>query len=244
MGPFGAPGTVLFQPRSMSPSAARGNREAQTKERLFLLWREGTLSAGFEVVAMLRVGILLWSGRIALALAIGAPPCWAQEVTFEDLQGVTIQMRIVAKQSGRNKYGPFSGTVERNVTVVIGPGDQISNTYFGIWHGSRGSIPSRTLRSTRRLEQPAPVTTTGPGEMVWSFTEQTLTRLEIYKGGGGFIRKIVFARNAKGINCAVEDAFVRERGGGPIALDSPYDSGAIQIISDKQISSSCGISKH
>jgi hypothetical protein len=179
---------------------------------------------------------------IALAMAWTAPAAWSEEVAFADLDGVVIEIRVVVQETVAEKGIAYDGSTERNVKIEIGPGDRIVSTYQGTWHGARGARTGRILRSERKLEQPGDHKAYGGGDVVWTFRDGTLTWLQVYKMGGGFKRTIAFERGPKGITCTVADSYVRENGTGRIAFESTTGTGGkVEIVSEKQISSSCSV---
>jgi hypothetical protein len=179
---------------------------------------------------------------IALAMAWSAPKAWGQEVAFADLNGVVIELRVVAHETVAEKGSTYEGSIERNVKIEIGPGERIVNTYQGTWHGAGGARKGIILRSERTLERPGSHTAYGGGDAVWTFKDGALTWLQVYKMGGGFKRTIAFERGPKGITCTVADSYVRENGVGRIVFESTTGNrGKVEIINEKQLSSRCSV---
>jgi hypothetical protein len=91
------------------------------------------------------------------------------------------------------------------------------------------------------LGHPRQTASMGGGHAVWIFADGVLTMLRTYKVGG-FKMSIAFARHETGLTCSIEAPHAREVGAGNIRRESAF-GGSWEIISAKQISSSCKIRK-
>jgi hypothetical protein len=184
------------------------------------------------------------SEQLALALALGliATPAWSQPVTFADLQGATIEATIVSHQVRRRDGQILSGESRQTWRTVIGPGDAIQSTTSTTASSERGTRTSAPRTGSFTLGKPRPVSDLGGGHAVWAFTNGTLNYLRTYKGAGGYKRTFTFSRGASGIACTIRTAFARETGVGRIDMESPFGD-RVEILSSKQVSSSCRVSK-
>jgi hypothetical protein len=184
-------------------------------------------------------------GRMGLALALGliATPAWSQPVTFADLQGATIEAVVVMQQLRRSGGQTHSGESRQTWRTVIGPGDTIQSTSSTTASSPRGTRTSAPRTGSFTLGKPRAVSDLGGGDAVWVFTNGTLNYLRTYRGAGGYKRTFTFARRAGGLTCTVRTAFARESGVGDIELESPVSGSRVEILSSKQVSSSCRVSK-
>jgi hypothetical protein len=182
--------------------------------------------------------------QAALAMALGliATPALSQPVTFADLQGMTIEAAVVYQQQVRRDGQVFANRMRQTWTTVIGPGDAIRSTSSNTSEGPRGSRTSAPRTGSFTLGKPRTVSDLGGGDAVWAFTNGTLNYLRTYRGAGGYKRTFTFTRAGGGLNCSVRTAFARETGVGRIDLESPFGS-QVEILSSKQISSSCRVSQ-
>jgi len=182
--------------------------------------------------------------QIALALALGsiATPALSQPVTFADLQGATIEATVVYQQVRRRDGQVLSGETRQSWRTVIGPGDAIQSTTSQTSSSERGTRTSAPRTGSFTLGKPRTVFDLGGGDAVWAFTNGTLNYLRTYRGAGGYKRTFTFTRAGGGLNCSVRTAFARETGVGRIDLESPF-GGRVEILSSKQVSSSCRVSK-
>jgi hypothetical protein len=182
--------------------------------------------------------------RIGLGLALGlaATPAWSQAVTIADLQEATIEAAVVYQQQLRRDGQVFPNQMRQTWTTVIGPGDAIRSTTSNTSEGARGSRISAPRSGSFTLGKPRAVSDLGGGDAVWVFTNGTLNYLRTYKGAGGYKRTFTFTRAGGGINCSIRTAFARENGVGRIDLESPFGV-RVEILSSKQVSSTCRVSK-
>jgi hypothetical protein len=186
--------------------------------------------------AAVRIGLLLATGAIST-------PGWSQPVTFAELQGTTIEAIVVYQQVRRRGGEAFSGQSRQTWRTVIGPGDAIQSTSSTTASGPRGTGTSAPRTGSFVLGKPRAVSDLGGGDAVWVFTNGTLNYLRTYRGAGGYKRTFTFARTGAGLTCRVRTAFAREDGVGRIDFEAPVGNGRVEILSSKQISSSCRVSK-
>ena len=82
----------------------------------------------------------------------------------------------------------------------------------------------------------------GGGHGVWTFEDGTLSFLRILKGGA--IRwNVVFERDGGALKCKAAENLVREEGVRGIITQSALDDVPMVILSAKQISSTCRVTK-
>ena len=82
----------------------------------------------------------------------------------------------------------------------------------------------------------------GAGHGVWIFEGGQLINLRTYKSGA-LKRTITFSRGVEGVRCAIEHLWVLEAGKRSIEVTSAVDGLPLTILSFKQTSGSCKISK-
>jgi hypothetical protein len=182
----------------------------------------------------------LWS--VVVGASAVAAPAWGQPVTFADLQGATIEASVVHHQVRRRDGQVVSGETRQTWRTVIGPGDTIHSTSSNTAYGPRGSRSSAPRSGSFTLGKPRPVSDLGGGHAVWAFTNGTLNYLRTYRAAGGYKRTFSFTRSGAGLTCTIRTAFAREDGVGNIDFESPM-GGRVEILSSKQVSSSCRVSK-
>jgi hypothetical protein len=110
-------------------------------------------------------------------------------------------------------------------------------------HGPRGAKDGPAFKGRVVLGKVNDARNMDGGQSVWFFDEGALTSLRTYGNAGGYKRTITFSRDAKGLNCAVKASHVREEGVGRVATRSIVDSAPVTILSSKQSSSACKVSK-
>jgi len=93
------------------------------------------------------------------------------------------------------------------------------------------------------LARPSETKSRGGGHQLWIFENGVLTFLRTYEGGG---MKATFAmnRNATGFNCTTNVVWPREVGISSIKTRSDVDQTVLELLSTKQIASSCRIKTH
>jgi hypothetical protein len=167
----------------------------------------------------------------------------AQGVTFADLQGAVVSASVTYMQSRRSERGEFTGEVRQEWRLRLGPGDAIQYTSTITSVGRRGSRSSAPNTGTARLNRPGNASSHGGGHGLWVFMDGTLTFLRTYREDGAYKRSISFRRGAGGFTCNIRTAFARENGRGAVRLASPVSGARIEVLSSKQIASSCRVSK-
>ena len=134
---------------------------------------------------------------------------------------------------------------ESNVKIIIGSDDKLDFTWSSVSHTPRGVIQGKTLSGPITLNQAKETRpkNLGGGHAVWFFEDGRLTALRTYKSEGAFKRDITFTRSTDGFACAANEAFAREDGKGAVVMNSANDDVPVTIVSWKQVSSTCRVSK-
>jgi hypothetical protein len=196
---------------------------------------------------------------IALGCAAASAAAWAQPetskkataenrasaVTFAELDGVVVEARVVLQEVIRRQGKQFPIRAVGDTKLTIGPGTSLYVTLTSTSHHPRGVSKGQPISFVSRLERPGEVAKSnmGGGHGVWVFSDGTLTNLRTYGGGGAFKRDIVFTRTAGGLACKITEGFAREGGTGSIAFNSPIDGVLVTVVSARQVSSSCQVTK-
>jgi hypothetical protein len=169
-------------------------------------------------------------------------PATNKAVTFAELEGLIVDTKIVRQQVIRRTGRTFPVRVESILKMIIGSDGKFDTTWHTVNDTPRGVFQGKTLSSSGTVNQDAkesPKENLGGGVGVWSFSDGTLTYLRTYKVAGTFKRDISFSRAAEGFVCTANEAF----GSGPVVFNSPVDDVPITIVSWKQLSSTCRVSK-
>jgi hypothetical protein len=165
----------------------------------------------------------------------------AGSVTLADLDGAVIETSVVYDRTGRWGNRVVSGTLRDDRKIAVGPGESLQNTIVHTMSGPSGTSV-RQESGSYAINKPRQTQSLGGGEAVWVFENGTLTLLRTYRSGG-YKTEIVFTRGATGIVCKVRAPFARENGTGSIEMTSAVNGQSWQVISARQISSSCCVTK-
>jgi len=195
-----------------------------------------TLALGLVVLAALGCR----QDAAAEAVTREAPP--SQPLTFADLEGLEISAKTVREQVVRREGRQFPVRVHADWNVIIGAQGSITQTYVSEAHTLRGIRRAKPLAGSFTLDQVREVHGLGVGQAVWRFEDATLTFLRSFKEGA-YRSTITFARVPEGLTCSAAESFAREKGTGPIVLNSPIEGVQTTIISSKQVSSTCRVRK-
>jgi hypothetical protein len=148
-----------------------------------------------------------------------------------------IREQIVLRENRK-----FPVKVQGDYRIVIGPGDKIHSTFTPSVHRAAGRRVGETRSGLFTLGQEREVKTSGGGQGVWTYADQTLTYRRSFKQGA-YRMTIAFARHANGLTCSASEAFARENGVGAIVLDSAMDGLPTTIVSASPVSSTCRVMK-
>lgn len=193
------------------------------------------------VLALLAISIAAWGQPDTReAPSRQAPPRGA--VTFAELEGSVIETRVVLQQVIQREGKEVAVRVEHDLRLTIGSGSRIDWTWTPTAYGPRGVRRGETRTFSNLLERPGETDLFGGSHGVWVFDKGTLTGLRTFKNGA-FKSDTVFARDAEGLTCTASATFAREGGTGSITLDNAIDGVQVTVVSAKQISSSCRVTK-
>jgi hypothetical protein len=177
----------------------------------------------------------------ALAFIVLATPARGQDaVTFADLDGAAVEAKLVMHQVIRREGRQFPVRLHNHVRLSIGPEDKIEVVITPISDTPRGRRYGPSRKGTHKLEQPRSSQTLGGGHGVFVFMDGTLTWLRTFRGGA-FKRTFAFARGAEGLTCTATDSFARESGRGRVFLDSSIDGRPVEVVSARQVASTCRV---
>lgn len=167
----------------------------------------------------------------------------AQAVTQAELEGHLVEARVVLDQQLRREGREFPAQLDQVVRLKFLPGDVVEFQMSSTSHTPRGAKPGPDQKGRVVIGKVVDARNMDGGQAVWVFEDGTLTSLRTYGNAGGYKRTISFARSAKGLTCVVKATFVREDGVGRVATRSIIDSVPTTILSAKQSSSACRVSK-
>jgi hypothetical protein len=183
---------------------------------------------------------------IASAILLGAglaPPVWAAGVTLADLEGAVIETSVVYDRTIRlQDQGVIPSRLQHDRTITIGPGGNLHSTLVHNISTPRGPVV-RQESGSATIGQPKQIRSLGGGgDAIWIFENGTLTLLRTFRSGA-YKMEIVFARGATGISCKMRAPYVRENGTGSIEMASAGNGQNFEVISERQVSSSCRVTK-
>jgi hypothetical protein len=167
-----------------------------------------------------------------------------QSVTPADLEGYAVDTRVVMDQRTRSNGRDFNVQMHFRAKIAFEPDDVILFELSSIGFGPRGSRQAPARKGRALLGKVTESRNHDGGQAVWTFENGALTTLRIYGNAGGFKRTISFMRDgADAFSCKIEAAYLREDGVGRVAFRSAVDNAPVAILSSKQASSSCKVSK-
>jgi len=166
----------------------------------------------------------------------------AQPVTLADLEGAKIEIGVLRQQVVRREGRQFPVTIQANWTLLIDHDGVIDQTFTSTAHGPRGPRQAKPRHGSFVLDQVRELGSLGGGQGMWRLQDGTLTFVRTLKDGA-YRNTITLARGSNGITCTANEAFAREKGTGPIAFNSSFDDRPTVLVSAKQVSSTCRISR-
>lgn len=178
-------------------------------------------------------------GSVAILLALSANASVAQSLTFAELAGRKIDGKIVVSQTTRVEHKEYSHRAIYNIVVHAGVDNQVrysqTNTRLQAGHAAK----SRTWTASAKLGEPHPFR---DGHAIWVFENNTLVRLRTMDQGGV---KVIFrfSRNTDGLSCGFEINNASEVGVGKLTTGSSISGKMVEILSEKQLSTECQVSK-
>jgi hypothetical protein len=177
---------------------------------------------------------------LAIAFVTAPASTWGQSLTFSDLKGYAIEVRLLRQQTVRRGGKESSNQAQTDMRIVIDSAGVLLVTVSPTGYGKKGVRKARPVTGPFTLDETKKMYSLGGGYGIWTFENDTLTYLRIYQGGA-LKRNIAFARRDGGLSCKASEAMIREAGVGGIIADSPFDGTPRVIITAKHISSSCSV---
>lgn len=172
-----------------------------------------------------------------LALALWpAPlsPAAAQGVSVESLRGRTITASVSWETKARRNGREFDNPVKNDFTIVIGSDGKVTGTVTRHVVGPSG--PTTQTRSfSAVLGRPRDAV---GGSALMLLSGNTLTMLRTFEVGGG---KTTITLGGGG-SCTIRSPAMRETGSGVLLRRDAVVGGQIEILSSRQVSSSCRVS--
>jgi hypothetical protein len=165
----------------------------------------------------------------------------AKPITFEDLQGTTINATVIYAQTFRrlDEDRIRNNTNTQTITLKIGPGDHIGQIHtVSITAPDGRHVGNNSFAGKFELNKPRKGTF---GEIIWLFDDDKLVRLQTFESGGRRIT-LTFKRTPAGLTCSVDAPFAREDSGA-VQTTGAVGGMKIQLLSMKQTSTNCRVDK-
>ena len=179
---------------------------------------------------------------LLLGICLCAEPGAAQSLSYADLAGLKVEVTIVEDPMvlvvGKTK----PQRAVHQTLLSLGPGQTVQHSHtVTITQEIRGKTEkrARTWTSNATLGQPY---TYRDGQRVWIFENNALTSLRT-KAEGGAKLAIAFSRAGDSVSCKVDRKFAREVGVDLIVSESSISGNRVEILSAKEVSNSCSVSK-
>jgi hypothetical protein len=177
-------------------------------------------------------------------LALLPTAAHTQNVTPADLEGYAVDTRVVMDQRIRRDGREFNVQMHLRGRILLEPDNVISFEFSATSFGPRGSRQAPVQKGRGLLGKVVEARNFDGGQVVWVFEDGALTTLRTFGNAGGFKRTISFERDgADAFTCRINAAHLREEGVGRVATRSRVDNAPVTILSSKQASSSCKVSK-
>jgi hypothetical protein len=169
----------------------------------------------------------------------------AQEaVTLQELEGSEIHYQAVMSQYVEKGGKQYAIQTTFNDKLAIGAGGALQHTSTAtsvkdgrVKTGKTNVSPIQTIEKTGVTDMGR-----GPGHVVWVFDAGTLTMLRTYKSGA-HKKVFTFTRTAEGIACRYDHIWAFEGDRKSIEVTSAIDGHPLVIVSYKQLSSRCRVTK-
>jgi len=177
-------------------------------------------------------------------LALWSVPAAAEDITIDDLQGVTIHTTNTYVGRFRNDLGEAPGGFTTHGAIKIGPGAAINTKITrNTWADTPRGRKTGSLTRTGKGEIGKPRETSSPGSVLWMIEGDTLISLRVYEVGGSTMR-IKFAKSGDGLTCTVDAPVMREVGAGATTDTSAMAGGGkVKVLSAKQTASNCRVTR-
>lgn len=190
-------------------------------------------------------GLLTSFGSLTLVscLVSAQSPSDVEGVTLADLQSAIVELSVVRDQMILNEGGKVVATQLKSDVKFSVRGNRVEGTLDTTTKSPKGTRKGDTKKFLETIEVPSDTKRFGPGSLVWILKEGKLIELRVFERGGAFRREVSFARSPKGLTCTATEFFARENGTGHIKLKSGVDGAQITVVSSKQVSYTCRITK-
>jgi hypothetical protein len=191
-----------------------------------------------------------WSVRAATICAIigawntaleSGPALSQTPVAIDDLQGAVMEASTTHERVIRRDGKERPNKVQYDWTIRFISTDAIHVRIVVTSYGARGT-QKKTDNQGRvfNLVDPKETKLRGGGHLLWVFENGVLTRLRTFQGGGA-MGSFAFTRSANGFDCTIEFSWAREAGVPSINFRSVIADAWVQILSAKQVASSCRV---
>jgi hypothetical protein len=206
-------------------------------------WPAGVAKYGTPSIPLLGLTMRLVAAFACALTVITLPdPASGEAVTLAD-DGAVIETSVSYQNTARLNGRLVSTRSRTDRKIVMGPGETGRVEWSMTSQSARGTqttAPTTTYSFT--LAQAREVANMGGGHSVWMLNDGVLTSLRTYKVGG-YKLSISFARQDGRLTCVAQESHAREVGAGNnIGRESAF-GGDWEIISVKQISSTCEVRK-
>jgi hypothetical protein len=160
-------------------------------------------------------------------------------LTAESLRGATVDGTVRFAQTVRKQDKDHTGESRWQIHLVISQTDAIQFSLTRTWVTPQGrELGSRTSSSSDQIGIPQ---AKGSGDHeVWLLDGETLTRLRTYEVGG---RRLSITFSPDGQKCSLEAPVMHEAGAGNTRGPSILSDENVEIVSSKQIASTCQVSR-
>lgn len=170
----------------------------------------------------------------AMALWPALPsPVAAQAVSVESLRGRTITAQWAYETRARREGKEFDNPVKFDLTMNIGGDGKVSATVTRHVVGPRGP-QSETRSFSAVIGKPGQ---TREGHRLMLLSGNTLTVLQTFEVGGAKTTIVL----GRGGSCTVRSPAMKETGSNVVVRRNAVVGGQIEILSSRQVSSSCQV---
>lgn len=175
------------------------------------------------------------------AVLAGLASSVAQGITLDDLQGTKIDTVVKFTGQFRKEKGGGPGYVTQRMSTEIGPGDAVKSTLrrevIAVTQaGNKSAAITRSLSGA--VGRPGQ---NDIGAFLWVLKDDSLVLLRTQEVGAQ-VMTLKFGRGPSGLTCSIETALAKEVGAGAGKTVSAF-SGKVVMVSMKQTSSICSVSK-
>lgn len=168
---------------------------------------------------------------------------FAQAITPADLEDHVVETSVTMDRRLQMRGREVPNRLDMRLRVKFLRDNAIEFQMTSTSHMRRGAKDGPVLKGQVVLGVIYDARSNDGGQAAWYFEHGTLTSLRTFGDAGGFKRTISFSRNAKGLNCTASASYFHEDGIGRIATRSVIDNAPLTILSAKQVSSTCKVSK-